>query len=153
MLSKLLPRINALSEFGLASGIHAKDRYSLLKRLLVEIYLEFLSIEEEIEHDKEYDQRPEFDYHGIRRNIETNFPDLSWYQSVLNPKGIYSEIQLGIGDAVDDLTDIIKDLLEVKWRIENTSELDALWHFQFLMRAHTEQHLVDLLKYLKDVEV
>ena len=59
-------------------------------------------------------------------------------------------IEIGIGDELDDLTDIIKDLLEVKWRLENTSENDALWTFEFSMRTHSEQHLVDLLKQLKE---
>ena len=60
------------------------------------------------------------------------------------------DIEIGIGDELDDLTDIIKDLCEVKWRMENTSEKDSISYFELLMRSHSEQHLVDLLKRLKE---
>ncbi len=59
---------------------------------------------------------------------------------------------MAIGDAIDDLTDIINDLLEIKWRFEHTTEKQTLWYFELLIRIHSEQHLVDLLKYLKDSE-
>ena len=69
--------------------------------------------------------------------------------------GIYTEflnveLELATRDAIDDLTDIIKDLLVVKWRFENTSKIDAIWDFEFSMRTHSKQHLVDLLKYMKE---
>lgn len=54
-----------------------------------------------------------------------------------------------LGDAVDDLLDIIKDLLEVKWRIENNSLDDGVWFFKFIFRSHTQQHILDLLNYIK----
>ena len=55
------------------------------------------------------------------------------------------------GSGLDD-PDIIKDLLVVKWRMDNTSQMDALWHFEFSMRTHSEQHLIDLLKFIKEKE-
>jgi hypothetical protein len=55
-----------------------------------------------------------------------------------------------IGDALDDLTDIIKDIFSVKWKYENTSIDDAEWQFYFSIRSHSESHLVNLLKYLKE---
>jgi len=58
----------------------------------------------------------------------------------------------GLGDANDDLSDIIKDLMEVQWRLQHTSEIDAFWYFEFIMRHHSEWHLVNLLKTLKDLE-
>ena len=69
---------------------------------------------------------------------------------VLDSNKMEPDVEIGIGDEIDDLIDIIKDLLAVKWRMENTSEKDALWHFELSMRTHSEQHLVDLLKRLKE---
>lgn len=37
-----------------------------------------------------------------------------------------------IGDAIDDLSDIIIDLLEIKGRIENNSLADGIWFFELL---------------------
>ena len=54
-----------------------------------------------------------------------------------------------IGDAIDDLTDIIIDLSEIKWRIENNSLADGLWFFELIFYAHTQQHILDLLNYMK----
>lgn len=54
-----------------------------------------------------------------------------------------------MGDATDDLTDIILDLLQIKWRIENNSPNDGLWYFQLIFASHTQQHIIDLLNYLK----
>lgn len=65
-------------------------------------------------------------------------------------KNSNKDAEIGMGDAVDDLSDIIYDLLEVKWRLEHTSETDAWWHFLFTFQAHTQQHLIDLLNYLKN---
>lgn len=35
--------------------------------------------------------------------------------------------------------------------MENTSEQNALWFFQFAMSAHCEDHLVNLLKHINDL--
>jgi len=71
---------------------------------------------------------------------------------VLDLNKMEPNVEIGIGDALDDLTDIIKDLLVVKWKMDNTSEMDALWEFEFSMRTHSEQHLIDLLKFIKEKE-
>ena len=125
------------------------DKTEVLKKLLVGIYSEFLNVEFEFD-ETDYDKEPSFDYNEINENVKFNFPDFDWYSMVLDSNKMEPNIEIGIGDELDDLTDIIKDLLEVKWRMENTSEKDAIWHFELLMRTHSEQHLVDLLKRLKE---
>jgi hypothetical protein len=50
-----------------------------------------------------------------------------------------------IGDAIDDLTDLITDLIEIKWNIENYSLADELWCFELNFYSHTLQHIIDLL--------
>lgn len=64
----------------------------------------------------------------------------------------FTEANLATGDAIDDLTDIINDMSKVKWYFAHTNSDEALWYFNFFMFGHSEQHLVDLLKYLKDLE-
>lgn len=61
----------------------------------------------------------------------------------------YAKDNIAIGDAIDDLSDIILDLLQIKCRIENNSPVDGLWYFQLVFSGHTQQHIIDLLNYLK----
>jgi hypothetical protein len=148
-LSKLRKLIDKITEFGINPKVDLTDKDNFLKKLLVGIYSEFLNVESEFD-ETEYDQEPEFDYKEIRKNVELNFPDFGYYATILDNNKFAQESEFGTGDSVDDLTDIIKDLLGVKWKFENTSEKDAIWTFELSMKAHSEQHLVDLLKYLKD---
>lgn len=148
-MSELRKLIDQITEFGINPKVALTDKTEMLKKLLVGIYSEFLNVEFEFD-ETDYDKEPSFDYNEINGNVKSNFPDFDWYSMVLDSNKMEPNIEIGIGDELDDLTDIIKDLLEVKWRMENTSEKDAIWHFELLMRTHSEQHLVDLLKRLKE---
>jgi len=147
-MKELKPLIDKLIEFGVSSAGYKGNQIDKLKNLLVQIYLQYLNVESKFD-ENEYDDCPRSNYDLIRKNVEANFPDFGWYSVVLEPEKMIPNAEIAVGDAIDDLTDIIIDLSEVKWRMENTSESDAIYHFEFLMNAHSEQHLVDLLKYLK----
>ncbi|MFT6138019.1 MAG: hypothetical protein ACJAUJ_001110 [Salibacteraceae bacterium] len=140
-----------LKEFTELGSILNVADISRLKYLLSIIYSHYLDASFEFDK-KDFDEAPNFDYKEIRKNVELNFPDLGLYHSLFESHQISKDADLVIGDGVDDLSDIIRDMLDVKWRFENTSNNDALWHFDLLMRSHSEQHLVDLLKHLKDLE-
>jgi hypothetical protein len=148
-MSELRKLINNITEFGINPNVELTDKNNVLKKLLVGVYSEYLNVESEFD-EADYEEEPDFDYKKISKNVKSNFPDFSWYGTILDINKIDRESELGTKNAVDDLTDIIKDLLVVKWRFENTSEIDAIWNFEFSMRTHTEQHLVDLLKYIKE---
>ena len=148
-MSKLRELIDKITEFGINPKVDLIDKIDVLKKLLVGIYSEFLNLEFEFD-ETDYNEEPDFDYNEIKKNVKSNFPDFDWYSMVLDSNKMGPDIEIGIGDEIDDLIDIIKDLLAVKWRMENTSENDALWHFELSMRTHSEQHLVDLLKRLKE---
>tara|TARA_R110002051_G_scaffold193361_1_gene261788 strand:+ start:4425 stop:4880 length:456 start_codon:yes stop_codon:yes gene_type:complete len=148
-LSELRKLIDQITEFGINPKVELTDKADVLKKLLVGIYSEYLKTEFEFD-ETDYEDEPDFDYKEILENVKTNFPDFGWYSSVLDSNKMEPNVEIGIGDELDDLTDIIKDLLVVKWKMENTSMDDALWQFQFSMQSHSEQHLVDLLKRLKE---
>ena len=148
-MSKLKKLIDQITEFGINPKVELTNKTDVLKKLLVGIYLEFLNVEFEFD-ETDYDEEPGYDYNEINQNVKSNFPDFDWYSMILDSNKLEPNIEIGIGDELDDLTDIIMDLLEVKWRMENTSEKDAIWYFELLMRSHSEQHLVDLLKRLKE---
>ena len=148
-MSKLRKLIDQITEFGINPKVELTDKIEVLKKLLVGIYSEFLNVEFEFD-ETDYKEEPRFNSNEINQNVKSNFPDFDWYSMVLDSNKMEPNIEIGIGDELDDLVDIIKDLLEVKWRMENTSEKDAIWYFELLMRTHSEQHLVDLLKRLKE---
>ena len=43
--------------------------------------------------------------------------------------------------AAMDLSELTDDLIRIHWRFKNTSESDALWHYQFGFRSHWGHHL------------
>ena len=68
----------------------------------------------------------------------------------MNTEKVLDDPENAIGDAIDDLSDIIYDLLEVKWRKENNSENDACFFFELLFSNHIQEHLLGLLNYMKN---
>ncbi|WP_271766698.1 DUF5063 domain-containing protein [Aquimarina algiphila] len=148
-MNELRKIIDQITEFGINPKVELTNKTDVLKKLLMRIYLEYLNVE--FEFDKaNYNEEPDFDYNRIKQNIKSNFPDFGWYSKVIDSNQMEPNVEIVVGDELDDLTDIIKDLLAVKWRMEHTSENDALWCFKFSMQTHLEQHLVDLLKRLKE---
>ena len=150
-MSKLKNLINRITEFGTKPNVESEYKTDEIQKLLAEIYSEYLNLNAEFD-DGDYDEEPNFEYESIKKNVVSNFPNFGWYHSVWESHKIVPDADLVTGDAIDDLTDIIKDLLEVKWCFENTTEKNAKWHFCDLMRIHSEQHLVNFLKYIKDLK-
>lgn len=81
--------------------------------------------------------------------MRSNFPELGLYKTIIDINDIDNLKANAVGDALDDLTDIILDLLEIKWRVENNSLADGLWYFELIFYGHTQQHMLDLLNYLR----
>lgn len=148
-MSRLKQLIDRIVEFGTNEKLVSHNKVLEIQRLLVEIYAEYLKVETEFDNT-DYEDPIYLDEGGIRGIVSEHFPDFGWYHSVWESHNINEDADVCTGDAIDDLTDIVKDLIEVQWRLENNSEKDGLYHFEFLMKSHSEQHLVDLLKYLKD---
>jgi hypothetical protein len=149
-MTELIPAINEIVKYGLQPGldIETTDRDRSLEKSLVKIYSLFFEISYEFDNS-EY---PDFDrkmFPGIRHNIETNFKEFGLYQVISDPSDLTGADNYSIGDAIDDLTDITLDLLQVKWRMENNSLNDGLWYFELMFYGHTQQHILDLLNYMK----
>jgi hypothetical protein len=94
-----------------------------------------------------YPDPPEQSYKELYAIIGERFPTLGLY-NMPGPKNEFGVSEGGVGDAVDDLTDIVKDLVDVAWRFENTSVADAMWHFAWGYRNHWGEHLRDLQRFL-----
>ena len=147
-MTELIPTINEIIKYGLQANLVETDKEKLLERNLVKIYNLYFDIEFEFDET----DFPDFDKSklpNIRENIESNFKDFGLYKLVIDINDIDNLTDNGIGNAVDDLTDIILDLLEIKYRIETNSLADGLWYFQLAFYTHTQQHILDLLNFIK----
>lgn len=129
-------------------NLEHSDKEKDLEKYLVEFYAQYLNIRYVFDK-KDYE---DYEYAGqnkIRENVISNFPSFGLYHNLSELNKIENKADLVVGDAVDDLTDIILDLLEIKWRAETNSESDAWWYFELIFYSHTQQHLIDLLNFMK----
>lgn len=147
-MTELIPTINEIIKYGLQPNLNVIDKEKLLEKDLVKIYNLYFEIEYKFD-ETEYPNFDKGNLPNIRQNIENNFKDFGFYKTIFNINDIDNLKDNTIGDAIDDLSDITLDLLEIKWRIENNSLADGLWYFQFIFYGHTQQHILDLLNYLK----
>ena len=147
-MTELISTINEIIKYGLKPSLTITNKEKLLERNLVKIYDLYYDIKYEFDET----DFPDFDKSqlpDIRQNVSSNFKDFGYYKTILDINDVNNITDTALGDAIDDLSDIIIDLLEIKWRIENNSLADGLWQFQFIFHAHSQQHLLDLLNYMK----
>lgn len=147
-MTELIPTINEIVKYGLQPDLTETDKEKLLVRNLVKIYDLYFDIKYKFD-DTDF---PDFDKSqlpDIRKNVASNFKDFGLYRTILDINDITNLRENAIGDAIDDLSDIIIDLLEIKCRIDNNSMDDGLWFFELTFYSHTEQHILNLLNYVK----
>ena len=147
-MTELIPTINEIVKYGLQPNLTITDKEKLLEKNLVKIYNLYFDIEFEFD-ETDFPDFDKSDFPDIRKNVESNFSDLGLYKTVIDIFDLENLQENSIGSAFDDLTDIIFDLLEIKWRIETNSLADGLCYFQLIFNSHTQQHILDLLNYLK----
>ena len=147
-MTDLIPTINQIVKYGLEPNLTTTDKEKELEKNLVKIYSLYFDIEFKFD-ETDYPDLDKTEYTDIRQNVTSNFKDFGFYKTVSDIEDIDNLNDNTIGDALDDLTDIIRDLLEIKWRIENNSLADGLWFFELTFYSHTQQHILDLLKYMK----
>lgn len=148
MITKLIYTIDQIIKFGLEPDltINKNDRDLFFEKSLITIYSLYFDINYEYDNT-DYSEYNKHKYADIRKNVESNFPDFGFYNIALDLMDTCAKDNTAIGDAIDDLSDIILDLLQIKWRIENNSSDDGLWYFQFIFSGHIQQHIIDLLNY------
>lgn len=148
-MKELIEIIDEITKYGLHPNIKIEDKERDLEKNLVKLYSKYFEIIYEAD-DTDYDHFDKKSFPDVIENVKSNFKDFDWYHVVLNAEKTSEKPDNAIGDAIDDLSDIIYDLLEVKWRNDNNSESDAWYFFELIFYAHTQQHLLDLLNYMKN---
>lgn len=122
-----------------------KDKYVLLEKHLLSIYSNVLNLQNSSERSTE--EPKSIEYKELRKRIEINFQELGFYHMILNVHEITAEPELALGDAIDDLTDIVKDLKEVMSLSDNNT---FFWQLNFNFNSHFKEHLVNLIYYLNE---
>lgn len=147
-MKELIHNINEIIKYGLNLNVNDTDKERNLEKSLVRIYNSYFDYSYEFDQS-EYVDFDKSQFPNVLENIKSNFPDFGFYNIHLSLiETPSSSNNQALGDAVDDLHDIIFDLLEVKWRLENNSYDDGIWFFKFIFESHTKQHIIDLLNYL-----
>lgn len=147
-MNETIEIINEIVKYGLNPNLEIEHKEADLEKNLVKIYSKFFEIKFEPD-DREFQEFNKSNFPDVIENVKRNFPDFGFYHEVLNVQELHKSAENAIGDAIDDISDIIFDLLEIKWRMENNSEQDALWFFEFIFRSHTQQHIINLLNFMK----
>lgn len=147
-MKELLNIINEITKYGLNPSLEHSNKEKDLEKYLVALYAKYFKIRYVFD-ENDYSDFDTTEYIDVRLNVSSNFPSFGLYHNLSESNKIKKKADLVMGDAVDDLTDIILDLLEIKWRAETNSENDAWWYFELSFYSHTQQHLIDLLNYMK----
>ena len=98
--------------------------------------------------EREYEDAPESNYIELRNIIGRKFPELGYYYTSDFEEPSEKNGEVSLGDAIDDIVDIVADLKEVKWYFEHTSRNNAVWHFVSGFHGHWGGHVRELQTYL-----
>ncbi|MCK5125095.1 MAG: DUF5063 domain-containing protein [candidate division Zixibacteria bacterium] len=93
-------------------------------------------------------ETPDYDYNKLRHVIGKCFPNYGLYLDADTDPGR----EPGVGDAIDDITDMALALSEVLWLWDHASETDAMWQFHFSFETHWGSHLRGLQWYAHEIE-
>ena len=105
-------------------------------------------------HDaREHPAAPGMDYQQLRQRVADRFPNYGYYNTAEHVTTNIGQSGTIVGDAIDDLADIARDLYAVEWCWLNNGEADALWHFEQDFRHHWRRHLRGLQLYLDALEL
>ena len=96
--------------------------------------------------DDDYPHASLDDYKRRYAQLASRFPNHGYY-AVTDPNETVPQESL-VGDAIDDLADIARELQEVLWRLDRFGADDAHWHFKLGYRTHWGLHLRELSHYL-----
>src|SRR4051812_6160488 len=69
---------------------------------------------------------PREDYERLRKLAEARFQGFGYYNTPANMTEKIARSEMCVGDAIDDVADIARDMYQIAWCWNNTSPEDAL---------------------------
>lgn len=119
----------------------------LILKTLDKIALFIENTEVALENEDDDELIPGFEYQATRRQIEKRFPNWGFYNQCNDISINIADTTVIVGDAIDDIADIICELKLVLWVFENQSSNNAMWHLNFCYEHHWREHLLYLKLY------
>ena len=98
--------------------------------------------------DDDDDLIPDSTYDTVSKATQIRFPDWGYYNVCADISVKIAETEVLVGDAIDDIADIVGELVEVQWIFDNQTHTHALWHLSFGYRYHWREHLLNLKLYV-----
>ena len=98
--------------------------------------------------ETDYPDSPDQSYDDLRKLVSKRFPNYGYYNVADPITSHIGEAGAIVGDAIDDLADIARDLYDAEWYWANTSEANALFHLQQSYQTHWRKHLREFQLYL-----
>ena len=98
--------------------------------------------------EADYPDSPNQSYDDLRKLVSRRFPNYGYYNVAEPITSDIGEAGTIVGDAIDDLADIARDLYDVEWYWANTSEANALFHLLQSYQTHWRRHLRGFQLYL-----
>ena len=80
-----------------------------------------------------------------RNQVLPAVPDLGFYHHVLNPNDVQSDPEIALGDAIDDLAEIICEIRNGRALLQHGSLQEAAWTWRWTFRNHWRAHAVGLM--------
>lgn len=79
-----------------------------MEKYLVQLYAIYVDTPIDLDSVDEFiDYNIKQHYPDVISHVKQNFPNLGWYHVILNLEELHKDGEVGLGDAVDDLSDII----------------------------------------------
>ena len=128
-----------------AGQLQAEDRQKQLLQALSRLELACLDLPD-VEPDDQDGNSPNT-YDSRRALVASAFPEFGLYRTIRSASVDEVE-EVGVGDAIDDLADILRDIDGALWTEASQSETNAIWEAKFSYEHHSGEHLVDLRSYL-----
>lgn len=137
---------------GLLDGKPKTEQHELKKLTLAldRLVSEYQKTEDVDVIDDEADA-PSFDYQSLYQAAGASYPNLGYYAHVAPDED--GDAKPELADAIDDLADIARDLIEVLWHLDKDRLTDAVWHFRFNYQIHWGVHLHNLRVYLHSTTI
>lgn len=132
------------------SNLNDIEYLKVIQLKLLELYRNALYIPKiELLTDREYDDKlDKEEFEKTMSNISKKLGGNRYYWMTLNPTKIENESQTILGDLLDDISDIYKDL-KYSLMIYNLNKLDckeiAIFDFKFDFEKHCNNHCVNAL--------
>ena len=147
-LYELKRLIEDILQWGQTVHSNTKDSYLQLEIQLVNLYRLYLTLPD-LSDNNECSNPPPFP-NSYEEILKLNFPHFGFYNVCLNLKGPLSQYENGVGDAIDDIRDILRELWDVDFYFKRTSPENAIFYFKLAFYSHIRFHLKNLLLFMED---